>query len=111
MQTLLRADNSAVRKLDSAMFWLAAAAVLIGAGGVGVAVGTAGLAPNESLREPWFILGVVLAFLGIAAFVWALIMYVRARRSDGPPPLTGRVGYRGRPGALGRSTELALVQT
>ena len=46
---ILGTDNSAVRQaFDSSMFWLAAAAVLIGAGGVGVAVRAAGLAPNES---------------------------------------------------------------
>jgi hypothetical protein len=79
---------------DSALFWVAMGAAMATIGGIGIAVGAIGLAPHEPLREPWFIIGAVLAGLGVLGLDWALVLFLAHRHAENhiaaamasPPP-------------------------
>ncbi|MGO9101948.1 MAG: hypothetical protein ACLP9Y_21795 [Mycobacterium sp.] len=49
---------------------------MIALGGVLIAVSSIGLSPGEKPREPWFVVGIVIAVLGAVMLVWALVLFV-----------------------------------
>jgi|ERR1700733_7207193 len=67
---------------DKAQFWVGMGAALGTVGGIGIAIGTVGLAPYEPLKEPWFILGVVLASVGVLCLACATVLFLAHRHLE-----------------------------
>lgn len=69
-----------LRRLDSAQFWAAlSAAVIALAGFIAVSIG---LSPGGKPREPWFVVGIVIAVLGAAMLLLAFVLFVTPRRAE-----------------------------
>jgi hypothetical protein len=76
--------------LDSAVFWLALVAALTGLAAIALVGGTVNRAPHQAVREPWFVIGIVLGCFAVLAIFWAMVLFVAHRYAErqgtGSPP-------------------------